>query len=172
MIAGNLQTDIQGILESQTGDKMNLWDYLFDDEELLGDEPVDKLIKQMKDADAASKMLSNTVGVMLVSSFDDLGVAIGQSLAGADDALKGLAKTIGQNLGNILIMAGVRAGFNVPLILAGIGIQLVGGIIRGLGSNVPDMQHTQGGGTVDFRISGNNLVGVLERNYSRKNSLT
>jgi len=184
LIAGNLQTDIQGILESQTGDKMNLLDHLFDDEELLGDEPVDKLIKQMREATNVSKELGNTVGVALVSSFDDLGTAIGKALGGASDAISELGKEISKNMGNILIMAGINMGM-WPLVVAGIAMQIGGGINAELEkghmghwtgpngeivydpANLPGNQPVQH--TVEFEISGNVIRGALDINDNLNN---
>jgi len=76
-----------------------------------------------------------------------------------------------QNLGNILIMAGVSMGFpaGIPLIAAGAAIQLGGGILRGLGDKTPKMAGNTyaGGNNVNFRISGKDLVGVIDKqNYS------
>ncbi len=162
-----------------------LWDFLYiDDEELLGDEPVDKLIKQMREATNVSKELGNTVGVTLVSSFDDLGTAIGKALGGASDAISDLGKEISKNFGNILIMAGLNTGI-WPLVVAGIVMQIGGGINAELEkghmghwtgpngeivydpANLPGNQPVQH--TVNFEISGNVIRGALDINDNLNN---
>lgn len=114
-----------------------------------------------------AQSLGATVGYMLVNQFDALGEAIGKAMSGAKDAIKELGIAILQNLGNILIMAGISAGFpaGLPLVIAGAAIQLGGGIFKGLGSGSPDLSRggAMVGGDVNFRISGKDLVGTLDR---------
>jgi len=111
------------------------------------------------------------VAYMLTSQFDAMGEAIGKAISGVEGAFKDLAMAIMQNLGNILIMAGVSMGFpaGIPLIAAGAAIQLGGGILKGLGDRgaPASVGSTYSGGSVNFRISGKDLVGVMDKqNYS------
>lgn len=111
--------------------------------------------------------LGSLVGMSLVSQFDQLGYAIGQFASGAEGAFRSLGDAIMQNLGNILIMMGAQTG-NIPLLLAGIGLQLGGGILRGLGNKgVNASSATSGRGEVMFRLQGKDLVGAIDRyNYN------
>jgi hypothetical protein len=73
-----------------------------------------------------------------------------------------------QNLGNILIMMGAQTG-NLPLVLLGAGLQLGGGLLRGLGSKSATAQtgNSYAGSAVEFKIQGKDLVGTMQRqNYS------
>ncbi|MBG7617699.1 MAG: hypothetical protein IZT57_04950, partial [Chloroflexi bacterium] len=113
----------------------------------------------------------------LVNSFDQLGVSIGKALSGAEDALKSLGLAILQNLGNILIMAGFAMGpAGLPLIIAGAAMQIGGGIFKGLGGGVSPSTAVgnsySDGGNVNFRISGPDLVGTLQRNAYSQNMNT
>jgi len=112
--------------------------------------------------------IGQTVGMMLVNQFDSLGEAIGSFASGAEGAFNSLGDAIMQNLGNILIMMGAQMGpAGLPFILAGAGLQLGGGLLRGLGKKAPAMAGSSPGGSVDFRIQGKDLVGTLDRqNYS------
>ena len=110
--------------------------------------------------------LAKMIGQTLVSQFDQLGYAIGQFASGAEGAFKSLGDTIMQNLGNILIMMAAGMGpAGLPLLLAGIGLQLGGGILRGLGNNTSGVRNGSGssGGQVNFRIQGKDLHGTLQR---------
>ena len=140
-----------------------------DFEESLGDESFTKVDKMNTGVDK----LGASVGVMLVGSFDSLGEAIGRSLAGAESGIQDLGKAILQNLGSILIMAGFQSG-NIPMIVAGAALQLGSGIMRGLGSGTEAgySSYTGGANNVNFTISGNNLVGVLERHNNKHDMIT
>ena len=110
------------------------------------------------------------VGLMIVNQFDSLGEAIGQSIAGIEGSLQNLGQTILQNLGNILIMAGMASG-NIPLIIAGASIQLGQGIWKGLSGRTGTIPNSIDSGymnsAVTFRISGESLVGVLGRQEAK-----
>jgi hypothetical protein len=124
-------------------------------------------------ANASVQTLGKSVGVMLVSQFDSLGVAIGESLSGAEGALNSLGQAIMQNLGNLLIMFGFQMGpAGLPLILAGAGMQLGGGIWKGLGSNNDSKATPNAMGAVNFKIKGNDLVGVMDRQSYSNNMNT
>jgi len=142
------------------------WDKAF------GSETFDKVSKVQTEVGKVGA----SVGMMLVSQFDSLGEAIGRTMAGAEGALKSLGLAIMQNLGNILIMAGFAMGpAGLPLILAGIGLQLGGGIIKGLGDKVDSRNSSSAYGSqgnVQFQISGQNLVGVLNRQNNRMDRFT
>jgi hypothetical protein len=110
--------------------------------------------------------LAKMIGQNLIMQFDQLGYAIGQFASGAEGAFKSLGETIMQNLGNILIMMAAGMGpAGLPLLLAGIGLQLGGGILRGLGNNTSGVRNGSGssGGQVNFRIQGKDLHGTLQR---------
>ena len=114
--------------------------------------------------------IGSMIGMNLVNQFDSLGESIGKFASGAEDAFKGLGDAIMQNLGNILIMMGAQMGpAGLPFVLAGAALQLGGGFLRGLGKDAPKMAGNTyaGGGSVNFRISGKDLVGVIDKqNYS------
>jgi len=133
-------------------------------DEAFGAETFEKVEKVKTGFEGFGEM----IGMSLVSQFDSLGEAIGKFASGAEDSFKGLGDAIMQNLGNILIMMGAQSG-NLPLVLAGAAIQLGGGFLRGLGKNAPKMAGNTyaGGNNVNFRISGKDLVGVIDKqNYS------
>ena len=114
-----------------------------------------------------TEKVGQQIGVMLVSQFDSLGNAIGQALSGAEDALGNLGKAILNNLGNILIMAGLNMGpAGLPLIVAGAAMQLGSGILGGLGNKVDSSSIPRGSTSagVTFRIEGKDLVGAIDRN--------
>ena len=116
-----------------------------------------------------AKELGDQIGMSLVNQFDILGVAIGKFASGAEDSFRGLGDAIMQNLGNILIMMGAQTG-NLGLVLAGAAIQLGGGILRGLGSNSNNQSINRApGGEMRFRVEGNDLVTVLNRNNYSNN---
>ena len=122
-----------------------------------------------------TQKLGEMVGVMMVSQFDALGDAIGRSLMGAEGALQSLGETILANLGNILIMVGLQMGpAGLPLIIAGAGLQLGSGLIKGLGATTPEAVrgNPNAGGSVNFKISGRDLTGVLQRDSTYRNQVT
>jgi len=136
--------------------------------ESLGDGLVQKVQNPMEG-------LGKMIGQNLVMQFDQLGVAIGQFASGAEGAFNSLGQAIMQNLGNILIMMASSMGpAGLPLLLAGIGLQLGGGILKGLGDRSPSTNTLpgQGSNTVNFQISGSNLVGVLDRHNSKTGRFT
>jgi hypothetical protein len=153
-----------GDMLSHITDQMDEWEMEW--EEAFGGESFSKVEKMT----LQTEKLGKSVGIMLVNSFDQLGVAIGGALNGADDALKQLGETILQNMGNILMMAGFSMGpAGIPLLIAGAVMQLGSGIIKGLGQSTPDVVNPGGGSAgVDFRIKGGDLVGVMNRqSYSQ-----
>jgi len=130
----------------------------------------DETIAKVEKVESPVNDLGKMVGMSLVSQFDRLGESIGKFATGAEDSFRGLGDAIMQNLGNILIMMGAQHG-NIPMVLAGAAIQLGGGVLRGLGSKgvgaAAGKEYYGGGNSVNFRISGKDLVGTLERqNYS------
>ena len=144
--------------------------------EIMEDDVANSFFPTMDKMQMETQKLGQMVGVMMVQQFDSLGEAIGRSLNGAEDALNDLGQAILANLGNILIMAGLQMGpAGLPLIIAGAGLQLGSGLIRGLGSSTSDSVQagrSGGGGSVNFNISGRNLTGVLERNSTYQNQVT
>jgi len=128
----------------------------------------------MEDVTVEAEKMGRSVGMTLVNSFESLGESIGKVLGGATDALRDLGRMILQNLGNILIMAGFQS-MNIGMIVAGAAIQLGGGIIRGLGSqsSVPTTSLGYASqANVQFQISGQNLVGTLNRQNNRMDRFT
>jgi hypothetical protein len=130
----------------------------------FGEESFGKVDKLQAPVNELGKM----IGMSLVSQFDQLGVAIGQFASGAEGAFNSLGDAIMQNLGNILIMMGAQTG-NLPLVLLGAGLQLGGGLLRGLGNKKANTQtaNSYAGSAVEFKIQGKDLVGTMQRqNYS------
>ena len=173
------QAAIKGIV-SKPNDKYKstMGGYLYDNDEEWtgGDEAWEALADNAGGAldgiGAQADKLGNQIGMSLVSQFDSLGVAIGQFASGAEDSFKSLGDAIMQNLGNILIMMGAQTG-NIPLLLAGAGLQLGGGFLRGFGSNATSQKSSvYSGGNVNFQISGQNLVGVMERQNNKTSRFT
>ena len=173
------QAAIKGIV-SKPNDKYKstMGGYLYDNDEEWtgGDEAWEALADNAGGAldgiGAQADKLGNQIGMSLVSQFDSLGVAIGQFASGAEDSFKGLGDAIMQNLGNILIMMGAQTG-NIPLLIAGAGLQLGGGFLRGFGSNATSQKSSvYSGGNVNFQISGQNLVGVMERQNNKTSRFT
>lgn len=137
-------------------------------EGLVPDGGFDELTKS---AEGLGKM----IGQNLVMQFSQLGQAIGQFASGAEGAFNSLGDSIMQNLGNILIMMAASMGpAGLPLLLAGIGLQLGGGLLRGLGSNTSTITNTStsGSDTVIFKIAGNDLMGAIERNSTKVKRFT
>lgn len=131
--------------------------------EIMGEDMQTTFFPTLEGMQQETMKLGEMVGVMLVNQFDELGSAIGRTLMGAEGALQDLGESILANLGNILMMVGLQSG-NIPLIIAGAGIQLGSGLLRGMGSSTPDAIRTNtGGANVNFRISGSDLVGTLDR---------
>lgn len=159
-------------------DKPKLWEALWDDNDEVwdgGEEVWEKAAEGMKRTEEQAKKLGEMIGQSLVSQFDTLGEAIGKFASGAEDSFKGLFDMLMQNMGNILIMVGLSTSpVGWGLVAAGAAIQLGGGILRGLGSGSSStgVLPGQGSNTVNFQISGQNLVGVMERNQSRTNRFT
>jgi hypothetical protein len=144
--------------------------YLYDNNEewMGGREPWEDIADKMERSKAAMKEFGRLLSQTLVSQVDTLGESLAKFASGAEDSFKGLGDAIMQNLGNILIMMGAQSG-NLPIVLAGAAIQLGGGFLRGLGKDAPKMAGNTyaGGGNVNFRISGKDLVGVIDKqNYS------
>jgi hypothetical protein len=142
----------------------------FGDDEVWegGKEAWEDIAEKMEQAEKITDKLKKAVGVELVSSFFTLGNAVGEALTGVTDSLKKLAITIAQNLGYILMMAGlemlaVNPAAGAGLIVAGGVLQLGSGLIRGLGSSVGNTGGGPFGGDHTFRIEGKDLVTVLER---------
>ena len=128
-----------------------------------------------EDVNTSAVKLGSTVGVMLVNQFDSLGQAIGRAMSGAESGLDGLGQTILSNLGNILIMAGLQTlPAGLPLVLAGAAMQLGSGIWSGSGNIASDSTAGPTGGqaNVYFHLSGENLVGSMERYNSKRNAVT
>ena len=133
------------------------------------EDSVNATVEKMAKLKATTKEFGNLVSQTLVSQFDRLGEAIGKFASGAEDSFRGLGDAIMQNLGNILIMMGAQTG-NLGLVLAGAAIQLGGGILRGLGSNSNNQSINRApGGEMRFRLEGNDLVTVLNRNNYSNN---
>ncbi len=181
------ETQAKGILEKWKGqmksmsevfglrdeDRLNLWGALFDNDEDFdpfgGPEAWEKIAEQILLAEAQAKQFGDQIGMSLINQFDKLGVAIGKFATGAEDSFRGLGDAIMQNLGNILIMMGAQTG-NLGLVLAGAAIQLGGGILRALGSNSNNQSINRApGGEMRFRLEGNDLVTVLNRNNYSNN---
>ena len=172
------QAHIDGILEAnkkRTGEAPTF--FFGEDEVFEGGEAHDTLLDTIEksrlkliETKETAKQLGDQIGMSLVNQFDKLGEAIGKFASGAEDSFRGLGDAIMQNLGNILIMMGAQTG-NLGLVLAGAAIQLGGGILRGLGSDAGGGRGFSSfeGGQVNFRISGENLTGVLERHEIKTN---
>lgn len=136
---------------------------------------LEKMHGSFDDINTSAETLGTSVGVMLVSQFDQLGNAIGRAMAGAESGIENLGQAILSNLGNILIMAGLQTlPAGLPLVLAGAALQLGSGIWSGMGSVPSNTSSGVAGGqaNVYFQISGQNLVGVLDRNNSKRNLVT
>ena len=153
----------------ETGD---MWGALTDNDEVFeGTEAWEKYAEGIEGADTAATNLGKTIGMTLANQFGQLGEAVGKFVRGAEGAFADLGNMIAQNLGNILMMAGFSTA-NWGLVAAGAAIQFGGGLLRGLGSTAPSGQGANSSGTVDFRISGNDLVGALQRNNVRNSLVT
>jgi len=121
---------------------------------------------ELEDTNKKAKELQATISYALVSSFKDLGNAISMSLQGAENAFEKLGETIAQNIGNILIMIGVKEGL---WWLAAIGavIQIGAGIIGSTKNSVNSSYLDDKGGysrNIQFSVSGRDLKAVLDRN--------
>lgn len=115
--------------------------------------------------------LGQTIGVQLVTQFASLGDAIGRALSGAEDAINSLGQAILQNLGSLLMMAGLQAGpAGIGLVIAGAAIQLGSGIWRG--SQTQGQTSVLPQSNVQFFISGNGLAGQQRRYTTFKDIVT
>jgi len=125
-----------------------------------------------------SQNLAYDMGSILVSSFNDVGEAMGRALKGAKTDLSSLAMEILSNIGYMLVSAGFtvvqNSMGNTPMMMLGLamiaqggGMQLVSGITKGMMKPGGAGTTSSGGGSshnISFEISGKNLVGVLNRN--------
>ena len=146
--------------------------YLYDNEEVWagGREAWEDLADSMKTQEEIMKGMKDAIKRELIDSFHALGTAIGETMAGIEGSLKKLAITIASNIGYILMMAGVQMlavnpALGVGLLIAGGALQLGSGMIRGLdaGSKVPGGVNNPGNANVNFKISGKDLVAVIDR---------
>jgi len=89
-------------------------------------------------------------------------------MKGIEGAFAGIGQMILDNLGNLLIMAGLAATpIGWPMVIAGLGLQLASGIVGGLGTKVsPEaaIKSTPALHNIKFNIDGRDLVGVIDRN--------
>ncbi len=139
----------------------------------LADIAGEDVVGSFDDITESAEKLGTTVGVMLVNQFQSLGYAIGQSLSGVEGSFASLGKSILDNLGSILIMAGLSSTpIGWGLVIAGAAMQLGSGIFGGLGSSVNESSASNYSHNVTFSISGNNLVGVLDNTNDRTNVVT
>ena len=127
--------------------------------------------------------LKDEIAQNLVGAVYKLGEALGKSFSDMGASLKALGLEIARNIGYILMMAGlemlkggsVAAAAGAGLILTGGLLQLGSGIIGGFGNggaNVPSSSVIGSQGNVQFQISGQNLVGVLNRQNNRMDRFT
>ena len=122
------------------------------------------------EAEATSKQ----IGVMLVNSFDSLGAAVANVVNGMEGAFQKLGQLILQNIGNVLIAAGMAMGLpqGLSLVVAGAAIQFGGGILGGFKSSAGSSSYNDAWGRsiglttegIKFRVEGKDLVAALDRN--------
>jgi hypothetical protein len=146
--------------------------YLYDNEEVWagGREEWEDFADDMETQEEIMKGMKDAIKRELIDSFHALGTAIGETMAGIEGSLKKLAITIASNIGYILMMAGVQMlavnpALGVGLLIAGGALQLGSGMIRGLdaGSKVPGGVNNAANTNVNFKISGKDLVAVIDR---------
>lgn len=111
------------------------------------------------------------VGTMLANQFTELGHAIGESMRGAEDSFTRLGKIILENIGNILILVGLKTK-QWYLVAAGAAIQLGIGLSEGL--SVPESAGALVGisPTVTFEISGQDLQATSDMNAGLRHIAT
>ena len=149
---------------------------LFPDEETQREQLdyFERILKKFEETNDEAGALANTIGIQMVLSFANMGDAIGKAMAGAEDSLESLGQAIFQNIGNILMMAGLSAvgGVNVAMVAAGAALQLGSGIFGGFRGAQQDQPGTNNAAIVNFQISGSNLSGTQRRYADFKNIVT
>ena len=154
-----LEAEFQGFLDE-------MWDD-FNDE--MDNETFPNLDKVKQELSTVGFM----VGTMLANQFTELGRAIGDSMKGAEDAFLNLGKIMAENIGNILILVGLKSK-QWYLVAAGAAIQLGIGISDSMGNQATPNMTAVGSGApmVNFEISGQNLQGTLDRQSGLRNVAT
>jgi len=136
-------------------------------------EEMERFRDSLKETGVDAEDIGTQIGMTMVNSLDSLGEAFARLKMGAEGALNDLGELLLKNLGNILMMVGMSTSpIGWGLVAAGAALQFGSGILSGLGSSAPSGQGANSSGTVDFRISGNDLVGALQRNNVRNSLVT
>ena len=136
-------------------------------------EEMERFRDSLKETGVDAEDIGTQIGMTMVNSLDSLGEAFARLKMGAEGALNDLGELLLKNLGNILMMVGMaNPATGMALVAAGAALQFGSGILSGLGSSAPSGQGANSSGTVDFRISGNDLVGALQRNNVRNSLVT
>ena len=78
-----------------------------------------------------------------------------------------------QSLGTIMITTGIMTA-NWPLVLAGLGVTLIGGVVSGVKSRNQQAQPSASyaAQTVRFELEGDKLVGLMDRHNGNMRYLT
>lgn len=135
----------------------------------MDDDMRSEFFPNMRKAGLEARNLGTTI-VFLGSQFTSLGTAIADSLSGAEKGFSNLGTAIMDNLGSILIMIGSQMGpKGLPLVIIGAGMQLGSGIIKGLGNKAEPVASPSYSHNVQFKIQGQDLVGVMRNTDIRTN---